>query len=153
LDNIITEISKPVWWISVVIAGIVINLLAAYIKSSLDKLLPKTFSYWRNISVKRKASWLKRIDEIRHNEEIKKKVLTSEIRLTLRSINMLLLGIFILLVPIFAMVAGHELSKIDKIAVLALASLMFFVSMVYGFGAISATTALQEAQKSNSQDK
>ena len=41
------EILKtPEWWVTVVIAGIMINLLSGYIKSTLDTRLSRISNWW-----------------------------------------------------------------------------------------------------------
>jgi hypothetical protein len=41
LQNVIDDISKPSWWLSVIIAGFLVNLLSAYAKPVLDKSLAR----------------------------------------------------------------------------------------------------------------
>ncbi len=69
MSEILTELSKPVWWVSVVVAGLLINLLSAYMKSSLDGFLSNISAWWRDKSVKRKQVWQNRVAEIRSSEQ------------------------------------------------------------------------------------
>lgn len=64
LVSVTDELGKPAWWISVVIAGLVVNLASAYLKVRIDSLLSARSERWRVRSSKRegfrrsKANWL-----------------------------------------------------------------------------------------------
>jgi hypothetical protein len=95
LSEVITELSKPTWWISVVVAGLAINLISAYLKQSLDGLLARTFSWWRTRSQAKRDEWTTRVQAIQASEELHEYELANEFRLRLRAINLLLLAIFL----------------------------------------------------------
>jgi hypothetical protein len=50
MTELINNLSSVSWWIGVVIVGVLINLVSAYIKSPIDKLGSKLSSAWRNRS-------------------------------------------------------------------------------------------------------
>jgi hypothetical protein len=50
-------LASPLWWFSVVFAGICINILSAYLKNTLDDRLSKISTWWRNRSEIRKQKF------------------------------------------------------------------------------------------------
>ena len=57
MEEFLKAISTPYWWISVAAVGIVINLVSAYLKPPLDKLLSGTVGYWKERTAKEKAEF------------------------------------------------------------------------------------------------
>lgn len=47
MDKLLQDMSSIYWWISVVIVGLVINLVSSYLKPPLDALGGKTFHAWK----------------------------------------------------------------------------------------------------------
>ena len=48
MTELLNNLSSVGWWISVVLVGLLINLVSAYIKSPIDKLGSKLSSAWRH---------------------------------------------------------------------------------------------------------
>lgn len=48
MDDLIKQVTSLSWWISVVIVGIAINLISAYLKPSIDQRLSQVSSFWQN---------------------------------------------------------------------------------------------------------
>jgi hypothetical protein len=46
MDELSKNLASPSWWFSVVLAGIVVNVVAAYAKPALDRLLAGVSSRW-----------------------------------------------------------------------------------------------------------
>ena len=59
------ELGKPIWWISVVVAGLLVNLASAYLKPRVDGALLRSSSWWRSKSQARIARRAQRIQAIR----------------------------------------------------------------------------------------
>ena len=93
------------------VAGIVINLLAAYLKSRLDKIAERTFSWWGSKSDKNKAEWCIRIESIRQNESVKNSEFFRELRSRLQAIHLLLIAIFVFVVALFAILIGAPIAS------------------------------------------
>ncbi|RCS56864.1 hypothetical protein DU000_11030 [Parvibium lacunae] len=142
MNEIITELSKPVWWVSVVVAGILINLLSAYIKSKLDTIAARTFSWWRDKSQASKAAWETRIEGISENDRIRDIELAREIRFRLQSINFLLMAIFLLVLLSFVMASGVFLPKLFQLAVFGSSSILSFASFLALQNAANTANAL-----------
>jgi hypothetical protein len=63
------ELTSPIWWISVVVVGLAVNLASAYLKPRLDALLLRSSSRWRSRSAERLARRRQAVDELRSNEK------------------------------------------------------------------------------------
>jgi hypothetical protein len=143
LSEVITELSKPTWWISVVVAGLAINLISAYLKQSLDGLLARTFSWWRTISQAKRDEWTTRVQAIQASEELHEYELANEFRLRLRAINLLLLAIFLSTMRLAFGTPHNEYSKIFMFAIVAYA---FFSAFLTFIKASDTEKALAEAK-------
>lgn len=116
MDEILSELSKPVWWISVVVAGIAINLLSAYLKNPIDGSLARISIWWRLRSSARQKAWKEWIEILRSNEEARTNAWMLEMRFQLLSIYLLLLAIFmVLLVSFIDVVVNVSLLRIIRI--------------------------------------
>ncbi len=101
MNKILTELSNPVWWFSVVLAGIAINILSSYLRGALDKFFSKSSSWWRNRSEAHKKALEEQIDRIVSNIEDRNLAATDELRMRLGAIFRLLLSIIFLCFAIF----------------------------------------------------
>lgn len=57
MEEIYEIVKTPQWWITVVIAGIGINLISSYLKSLLDGHLSRISKWWRNRSQEKKKEY------------------------------------------------------------------------------------------------
>jgi hypothetical protein len=147
LNEIVTELSKPIWWFSVVVAGIVINLLAAYLKTPLDKTLAGSSSWLRSKSEVRRKAWEARVDWIASSEEARNTEVLLEIRQRLDSINSLLLAIFILVLAVFKSLFGEPPGRAMTVMALGISAIAFFLSFLCFRAAVSTSNAVNEARK------
>ncbi|MGL4796249.1 MAG: hypothetical protein ACRC23_21415 [Aeromonas jandaei] len=145
MDEIINELAKPVWWVSVVIAGIAINLFSSYLKSLLDRTIAKTSSWWRSKSDARQKAWKRQVELLSASEDARNAASWLEIRSRLQSMHLLLLAIFLLLLPILLASALTPLPRLAAIAAFAFATFIFFMSYLAFLRAVSTRNALREA--------
>ena len=147
LNDIITELSKPVWWVSVVVAGIVINLISGYLKSSMDFGLSKIFNIWNERTIKQQNAWNEIVDRIRSSDATHNAALAKETRARLQSIHLLLISIFI---SNFTFVTSVDSGGDDHILLnvffYALSAFTFFVSFLAFLTAAKTARAIQEAK-------
>ena len=146
MNEILTELSKPVWWVSVVVAGIAINLLSAYLKHPLDKVLGGLSSWWRQRSETRQKAWATRVDRLRESEEARNMAVATEVRFRLQAIHLLLLAIFLLVLPVFISSYGTSTPRVLTVILLATSSFSFFSSFLAHQMAMKTSSALSEAQ-------
>lgn len=95
MEEIISELASPKWWVSVVVAGIVINLVAAYIKPSFDKVFSSFSSWWRNRTNSKNEEREKYIKKLSNDPHLQVMESLDELRQRNRSVYALVLGIFI----------------------------------------------------------
>lgn len=50
MDELYQMILSPVWWITVVFTGILINIVSSYLRESLDSYLSKISKWWNTRS-------------------------------------------------------------------------------------------------------
>ena len=68
MTNFLRDIGSPYWWLSVFVVGLAVNLLSAYLKPRLDRLLAKGSTSWATRNEKKKAAFLARVERCRSSE-------------------------------------------------------------------------------------
>ncbi|WP_420208304.1 hypothetical protein [Candidatus Electronema sp. JC] len=69
MERIFTELSNPVWWFSVVLAGIAINVFSSYLKGAIDNVFSKSSGWWKNKSLARKKAWEEQVNKLASNSK------------------------------------------------------------------------------------
>ena len=77
----------PVWWVSVVVVGILINFFSAYAKGWLDSGLSKVSEKWRRSSDKRKNAQLKKVEELAASEYARLKAMSVVTHSLIRAVS------------------------------------------------------------------
>lgn len=144
MDEIVTELSKPVWWISVVVAGIIINLISSYLKTGVDFLSSKLITGWSQRNAKKAKEWNDYIDTLNRSEDFRKMEQVREFRLRLSSIHLLLLAIYVMNMPFSTAPGSWMDGKLLDLATNFLAALVFFMSL---------RTFAKAARKNEAQNK
>jgi hypothetical protein len=120
------ELTSPSWWGTVVVAGILINLAAAFLLRGLDRRLARVSARWRASSAARQAARDAVVDRIRSDQRYELLATTHELRNRMRSIFLLLLGLFFVTVYTALPVATTPWSAV--VFVLAVGGVSFFAS-------------------------
>lgn len=139
-------LTSPVWWVSVVVVGILINLLSSYLKTTLDSRISLISSWWRKRSDEQKAEREEFIEKLRRSEH--KQVLASidDIRARLRAIYLLLLGVFVMLCPAFLNIPYNF-----SIFILGFGAASLFLSYLAFQSAVNLKILLNRARKEEDQ--
>jgi len=124
LEKIIEELANPIWWITVVIAGIIVNIMASYIKVKLDKTISKASSWWTNKSVKRKEIEAQKLEELKSSKVARYKAYFYSTRDPIIATFTLLMGISIMLT--MSIIEQYIVSDIMQIFGLAFSAITFF---------------------------
>jgi hypothetical protein len=148
MNEIINELSKPVWWVSVVIAGIIINLISAYLKTRLDKTLSSASAWWASQSAKRKKDWSERVERISEGGVELASEIAEESRQRLQSIQVLLLAILLLLQLVLMESIRADVPREIKVAFLGVSSALLFASFMSLQSAIRTARAITAARMS-----
>lgn len=156
MERIFTELSNPVWWFSVVIAGITINILSSYLRGALDEFFSKSSSWWRNRSLAHKKAWEERVNKIAFSAEEKNYAVEEEFRSRLDTVLIFsLLSIFLQLLFFALIIIKQEgLHEDVVIFMFILISLFMFFVLIFWFAIIplyfsfsNTKKAIEEARK------
>jgi hypothetical protein len=145
MNAIIDELSKPVWWFTVVVAGIAINLLSTYVRNKLDSALSRYSAWWRSKSERRKAAWEKRITSILENDDFRAMCIHREVRLRVDAVFFLLAALVILSLPaLFSSVGLSPLPRWATMIMLAVFMAIFLIAFVTYHAAQTLSIELME---------
>jgi len=97
MKEIVGALANPLWWFSVVIAGLLINVLAAYLKGFADRLLARYFDTARRGAQEAEVARNGRILELVNDKDALSLAHFAEIRNRLRALNSLLLAATVML--------------------------------------------------------
>jgi hypothetical protein len=148
MNEIINELSKPVWWVSVVIAGIMINLISAYLKTRLDNTLSSASAWWASKSAKRKKDWSERVERISEGGVELALEIAVESRQRLQSIQILLFAILLLLQLVLGESIRADVPRQIKVAFLGVSSALLFASFMAHQSAVRTAMAIAAARMS-----
>jgi hypothetical protein len=116
LDDFLKGLASPSWWMGVVIVGIIINVLSAYLKKPLDKLFGSISSGWRERSERKSKERNDLIDTLKSDESLLVLFALTENRYRTRSVGFLLMS--------FAMFSGSILLA-ETTIIASIAGLIF----------------------------
>ncbi|WP_175040152.1 hypothetical protein [Burkholderia contaminans] len=88
------EIASPTWWITSVVAGVTLKILANYVQSGLEKIVSKGSSAWTSRSRKAKELHVQLVAELQTDAALRERVFQREMRL--RSKALMAMGLVIL---------------------------------------------------------
>ncbi|EOC7930534.1 hypothetical protein ACKVFH_001781 [Vibrio cholerae] len=124
MDQFLADASSTHWWLTVVVVGIVINILSSYIKSIFETLLASISSHWRYKQEKRTAEEQKIIELLSEDKELKLVYALNENRFRTRSVGFFVLGLMFI-VMLFNLDSGSVLS-------FSICAIMALVSIILG---------------------
>ncbi|TVL98846.1 MAG: hypothetical protein CV087_20185 [Candidatus Brocadia sp. WS118] len=126
MKKILEVLTSPVWWVSVVIAGILINLVSSYLKGIIDTHLSRFSAARREQGERKRAERKTAVEQLRKNEH-------QEVMATLAEMRHRLRAIFYLLGGVFFMGWGSILPGVTDAVIIAKAVTIF----AFAFGGIS----------------
>ncbi|WP_058119622.1 hypothetical protein [Photobacterium kishitanii] len=97
MEEFFKSLTSPVWWFSVVIVGIFISVIAAYLKEGIDKCLSLLSSAWKLNVERNKEKHLELLRLVDSSDRILILLGLEENRFRLRSMLLYILGIFCLM--------------------------------------------------------
>lgn len=127
MDEIRTTLTNPIWWVTVVVAGIAINLAAAWILRRWDSLISRLSERYRLQSEKRREERERTIAELKRDPQALYLQSLAEINCRVRSLTMLVLGVLSFLLLEWLSVYTHIANSWIPIGILAYSGFAFFV--------------------------
>lgn len=124
MNSIIDTLASPLWWLTAIISGLAVNILAAYIKPVLDKLLSSISKTYRKWSLDRKERVGKVAYYLLENPQELADLRGQVIHLTLKMILTITAGLFLSLGLEFII----EVSTIKEEAYLWLKIIIYFIT-------------------------
>jgi hypothetical protein len=143
MKEFLNNLTSAGWWIGVVIVGILINLVSAYIKSKLDSRLADASTWWQKRSLAQKEKRQKEIERLNDNPH-------EEVMLALAGLrDRIRCTLFILLGTLIGTLTVSSDIKIPFIKTMCLAASAIGISVGYMFllSGISKEILLNEARK------
>jgi len=131
-------LNEPEWWISVVVAGLIINLLSSYFKTALDNQFSKISSWWRERSQARRKEREDYINRLKNEPKFSQLNQLRHANSSRWSIQWTLLGVMCFLV---ALASGEPAGAI----LMFIGSLALFRSMQHSIRASYYRTVAEEA--------
>ncbi|WP_414555787.1 hypothetical protein [Stenotrophomonas forensis] len=145
MDDVIVELSKPAWWVSVVVFGVLVNIASSYLKKTLDGSFSRTSAWWRDRSIKRKIAWQQRVLEIKLSDKVRLTVERQEMRCRLQAIQLAVMSAIMMLMPIYVGSLGSPFGKVVEVAALGFALLIFLASFYAFRDAANCAALLRDA--------
>ena len=143
MEAFLADLTKPSWWLSVILVGIFISLATSFIEKALGKSISSTSSWWRKVSKERSEKWIQYIKSLATDQNLLQQARHEEVRARLQSIESLLFASFIML--IWGLPGGSAPPRESTIGVLALASLFLIIAFITAKTAVSRARAIHEA--------
>lgn len=147
MEEFLNNLSSPSWWIGVIIIGIILNLVAAYLKTHLDTRLSRFSKWWRDRSEIRKKERESKIKKLRNNPQEQILFAVSALRFRIRSVHFLtvtiMLFVFTLDLPIRSL----------RIFLLAIAALALLFSLSDHTEAVTMESLVNESRKDIDEEK
>ena len=94
MNNMIDTVTSLEWWVSVVIVGLAINLLASYLKPHIDRVLSRYSSKRRILNEKRKAAEERHVAMLREDKHEQIIDLFRALRSQQRALGFFFIGLF-----------------------------------------------------------
>ena len=130
VEQILSNLSSPDWWIGVVMVGVIISLCAAYLKPLLDKVFSSMSSYWR-MRVEKKEQQLKpEIEHLSNSENARIMAGFDEMRHRIRSTQNLIFGVIALIFSFIAFEGRGGGGATERIFINALFSVFLFIGIL-----------------------
>ena len=125
MKELFSYLTSPVWWVTVVIFGIIINLISSYLKPFLDKLLSQIWESYLERSNLKSESKIKQIEELSKNHH-------SQLMTGLYALSLRIHGAFVMLVGVSFFFIVDKLKTNSQYASIFLLGIGAFFAF-YGF--------------------
>src|SRR5438128_2330558 len=120
MSEFMLDLASPSWWMSVVVAGILVNIVATYLTKLLDARLRRASSWWRRKRAVAEQDRLATVEALRKNPHEQSLLGAAEVRYRLRSLVFLVQAVgMALLLVLFITVGAPNWVVMPAIALFA----------------------------------
>jgi hypothetical protein len=149
MRDFLNNLSSTYWWISVVIVGVIINIVSAYLVRKLDPRLSLLSSWWRKRSEAKRDKRKVEIEKLRGNSHEQILIALSEIRQRIRAVVYVLWGIvFLGLGTLYDRVSLYNpIARIIQTIFLLLGGLAISIAVIIEQQASNKKDLLEEANQ------
>lgn len=106
MEKFLQDMLSAYWWISVVVVGIIINLISTYIRPFLENRLSRVSCYWKNRRDTRIELFNLQVSLIKANADLRSVYALREIRYRVRCVEYLVVSLSMSAMAIFARSIG-----------------------------------------------
>lgn len=150
MEKFILNLSSPSWWISVVLVGVIVSVLGAFLKDYVEKIMSILFENWTKRQISNKEFYENQIVMLIKDSDMRAKYRFEVLRSLVISLIFTLLSITIFISSLFFISIG--IFDGAKSIVLSIPALLSFM---YGFGKLfdKKYGMLLEAEKRQNNNK
>src|SRR4051812_1396981 len=65
MNEILQEIKKPVWWVSVVAVGLILNVLSSYLRDGIDRGAKRFFGWTRSVNARARERFERNVEGLK----------------------------------------------------------------------------------------
>jgi hypothetical protein len=153
MDRIWKELGNPVWWFSVVAAGLALNIAAAYLKTWLDKLLSGLSRTFRLRNQRQRQARYRRIEQMKTHDSEMQFRLWHEQRSCSAAIYATVYGLGLGLTASF-LIALHPVASMGRLLTTALLSTgcgLIFIGFQHWMTGLTTSLEIREAFRRRSE--
>ena len=120
MSDFIADLASPRWWMSVVVAGILVNMVATYLLRLLDSRLMRASDWWRRTRTSVQRERQATLDALRTEPQKQIRLQAAEVRYRLHSLVLLVQAVgMAVLVVLFITVGSPRWVVMPAIALFA----------------------------------
>lgn len=97
MEELTRNASTVNWWLSVVIVGVLLNLVSAYLKQGVDYFLKHTSEWWRARSARSRQRYDEEISALRQSADLRQSYQHRELTLKVESLFLLIFALLLYL--------------------------------------------------------
>ncbi len=155
MDELIKQFQKPEWWISVVVVGLLINIISDYLKPTLDSFFARFSSKVRQTSERQKLVFESDVQNLINNPEQLTSLKLETLRLNIRAILLIVVCLMLDKLPmmpfpysfIFLFQSNSEVALPLRLF-LAILGLFSFIPLIYALANLNRERYINQVIKS-----
>jgi len=132
MDQFAKSLTSVSWWLGVVVVGVALNLISAYLKPKVDSTLSAASGWWKSRSEKQRAKRAEMIAFLRDNPDEQAFFIAEELRHRIRAVMWLIFsGLSLLLHSILHLDDGVSTSQTIRVLEMLVTNLMAALLLLF----------------------